>query len=75
MRCFQLFEPLHQTVVGGIRNLRLVQNVVQILVVPQFVAQLFGLVFSGYSLGHGTLERTFIGMRIILYRMEFSRRG
>jgi hypothetical protein len=44
-------------------------------VMAQLVAQIFDFDFGGYRLGHGTLGRTFTGIRIILYRMENSRRG
>ncbi len=74
VRRLQFLEALHQTVIGGVGNFRLVQNVIEILVMAQLVAQLFDFVFGGYSLGHETLGRTFTGICIILYRMDASRR-
>src|SRR5258708_5737044 len=73
VRGFQFLEALHQAVVGSVGNFRLVQNVIEILVMPQLVAQLFDLVFSGYGLGHETLGRTFTGTASY-YRMENPRR-
>src|SRR5882762_3730327 len=80
MRGFEFFEAVHQAIVGGVGNFGLVQHMVEIFVVAQLVAQGFDLlpgdfVLGGYHLGHGTLGRTFGGIRIILYRMENSRRG
>src|SRR6267154_191179 len=80
MRGLEFLEAVHQAIVGGVGNFRLVQHVVEIFVMAQLVAQGFDLlpgdfVLGGYRLGHGTLGRTFGGIRIILYRMENSRRG
>src|SRR5260370_394309 len=74
-RGLQCYQPLHQAVVRGIRNLRLVQNVIEIFVMAQLVAQLFDLVFGGYRLGHGTLVKNLRWNSHLLYRMELSRRG
>src|SRR5712672_875038 len=80
MRGFEFLEAVHQAIVGCVGNFGLVQHVVEIFVMAQLVAQGFDLlpgdfVLGGYRLGHGTLGRTFGGIRIILYRMENSRRG
>jgi len=40
MRGLQLLEAIHQAIVGGIGNFRLVQHVIEIFVVAQLVAQI-----------------------------------
>ena len=55
---FELFQPIHQPVVSGVGELRLIQNVVSIVVVANLVAELLDFLFRRNGLGHGTLERT-----------------
>src|SRR5919108_2725615 len=49
MRRLQLFQPLHQPVVRRVRNLRLIQHVIPVFVVAQFLAQLFHLFLHIHS--------------------------
>ena len=56
MSGLEFLQALHQTIVGGVRNFRLVEDIIEILVVPQLVAQALDFVFGGYGLGHETLE-------------------
>ncbi len=60
MRGFQLFEAVHHAVKGGVGNLRVVENVIAVFVVPQLLAELLDLVFHTGSggFGHETLGRT-----------------
>ena len=46
VRGFQLLEPAHHAVVLGVRDLRPVQDVIQILVMVQLFAEIFDLFFD-----------------------------
>src|SRR5882724_740496 len=76
MRRFQLLQRVHQPVVGGIGDLRLIGHVVQILVMPQLFAQLldFALHCRLRSLSHATLWGTCVQIRRTLYRMNVARK-
>src|SRR6185312_4241031 len=55
VRSLKLFEFLHQAVKVGVRNLRSIQDVIEVFVAANVVAQLLNLVFDGLvfsSRGH-----------------------
>src|SRR6266513_92690 len=63
IRSLQLFQPVHQPVIRGIRNLRIIEHVIPVFVVAQLLAKLFYLFFHTCwrSLGHETLGRSLCG--------------
>src|ERR1700737_2788874 len=56
MRRFQACKTIQQPIIGGVRNLRIVNNVVAVFVITKLLAKIFDFIFnSSASLGHEIL--------------------